>query len=162
MPRMKFMYVMSLLVWLCACGGPSAKEEALTKEALGHHEAAMTAEKQVKELMVELGKLKPALISLKDSLAADPDRLAKVTQSLETMDKVEADFAAWAKNIVEVPGHEHQHEHGEGHDHDHDHTPVQATPEQMVDIQRETKDNVIRIKEMAASALAAANQALNQ
>jgi hypothetical protein len=157
---MKKSYLISLLALLCACGGPSAKEAAFTKEALGHHEAAMAAEKQVKELMAELGKLKPALASLKDSLAADPDRLAKATQALETMDKAEADFAAWAKTIVEVPGHEHQHEHGQGHDHDH--TPVQATPEQMVAIQREIKDNAVRIKDLATSAVAMANQALNQ
>jgi predicted nucleic acid-binding Zn-ribbon protein len=158
---MKNWYAMSLLALLWACG-PSEKETALTKEALAHHEAAMAAEKEVKAVVKELAELKPALASLRDSLAADTTRSAQLASVLAQLDKVEADFATWRKGIVEVPGHEHHHEHGEGHDHDHDHTPVQATPEQMVGIQQEMKDQVLKIKTEAGQALASAKELLRR
>jgi predicted nucleic acid-binding Zn-ribbon protein len=154
---MKNWYALPLLALLWACG-PSEKETALTKEALTHHEAAMAAEKEVKAVVKELAELRPALASLKDSLAADTTRSAQLASVLDQLTKVEADFATWRKGIVEVPGHEHHHEHGEGHDH----TPVQATPEQMVGIQQEMKDQVLRIKTEAGQALAQAKELLRR
>jgi ABC-type nickel/cobalt efflux system permease component RcnA len=155
---MRKLYLLPMLALLWACGGHSEKDEALTKEALAHHEAAMSTEKELKILLAEVGALKTTLAALKDSLSADSTRATTIGGTLAELEKVETDYAAWAKAIVEVPGHEHAHEHGDGHDHDHDHAPVQATPEQMVDIQREIKENVLKIKQAATQAIAQAKE----
>jgi len=56
-----------------------------------------------------------------------------------------------------VPGHEHAHDHDHDHDPSHDHTHgkkmPEATPEHMLNIQRESLDSILVLKSEAEELL---------
>ena len=112
-----------ILLIFSACA--SSQNEALNKQSIELHEAAMQVGKQISEKIGELEALQDS--SLMDSVMA-----------------LKQGYEAWEESIVEVPGHEHDHhDHDhEGHDHDHDHSPSpDLTPEMVLEIQTELKAN---------------------
>lgn len=70
------------------------------------------------------------------------------------------DFEDWEKNFFPVPGFEHAHE--KGHEHHHDHPPAPELPaDKMLEIQKEIKMNIERIKTDLNQTLAATKEMLN-
>jgi len=55
----------------------------------------------------------------------------------------------WEENLVEVPGHAHEHHDHEGHTHDH--SPVTLTPEEMLNVQQELRDQVKALRDRVES-----------
>ncbi|MCU0450327.1 MAG: hypothetical protein MUC97_10895 [Bernardetiaceae bacterium] len=156
---MRFVVMAVLVGSLIGCG-PSAEEKAVAAETEKLHEEIHAEEKLVKTQLAELDQLKPRLAALKDSLASGPDslRAGQLTATLAAIEGLGSTYSEWEKTLAQLPhDHEgHDHAEGEAHDHAHDHTPTQATPEQVLEVHKEVKANLLKIKENAATALAGA------
>lgn len=140
--------LLSIALLVGACGGKSAKDDPILQEATKIHNEAHEMQEGIEPTVGQIDSLKTLLTNKKATLN---DSTAKqVDELIVALDKVKGDFESWEENIVSVPGMEHDHEHEghnhEGHDH-HDHKPApDVTPEQMLDIQKEIKKNMERIK----------------
>jgi seryl-tRNA synthetase len=151
---MKNVLLFALLTFACACGGKDEKAEATLKEAARLHNEAVAIHDSLMPMMKEINMLKVALVAQKDSLTGKNDSLAGSLQTqIAALDAVSQEMRTWMENIVEVPGNEHHHHHegeahkeGEAHDHEHG-KKVDVTPEQMLEIQKEIKANILKIKD---------------
>jgi hypothetical protein len=150
------LFVMALLAGFVVACGPSAEEKAVAAETEKLHEEIHAEEKLVKTQLAELDQLKPRLAALKDSLTSGPDslRAGQLTATLAAIEGLGSTYAEWEKTLAQLP-HDHEgHDHAEGEAHDH--TTTQATPEQVLEVHKEVKANLLKIKENAATALAGA------
>ncbi len=153
---MKNIGLIALFAFILACGGKDEKAEATLKEAAKLHNEAVAIHDSLMPKMKEINELKAKLAAQKDTLAGKNDSLATSLQTqISAMETVSQEMRTWMENIVEVPGNEHHHHHeGEEHkgEHEHDHAhehgkKVDVTPEQMLEIQKEIKANVLKIKD---------------
>jgi SMC interacting uncharacterized protein involved in chromosome segregation len=132
-------------LFLTACGGSASKEDqALLDEAGKIHLEASAIQEEVEPELTVLDSLRNQLTTrraaLKDTVAA--------TAALAQINSVMASMEEWEENAVEVPGVEHKHDHAEGeghHHHEHKKAP-DVTATQMLDIQKEIKKNIERIR----------------
>jgi predicted glycoside hydrolase/deacetylase ChbG (UPF0249 family) len=150
----KLIYILSLLIF--ACGGKDEKSEAILKEAAKLHNEAVAVHDSLMPMMKKINELESQLSVKKDSLVGKNDSLANQVQAeIVNMEAISAEMKTWMESIVEVPGNEEHHHHeGDGHEHKHDHSEkVEVTPDQMLEIQKEMKVNILKIKEKVKNVL---------
>lgn len=118
------------------------------EEAGKIHLAAMEVEEAIAKEIEQSDSLKN-LLSEKKKTLKDAALIAQIDSAVVSLDQVHKAFHEWQENLVEVPGLPHEHHHhgeGEGHHH-HDHKPApDLTPDQMLEVQREIKANIEKIK----------------
>lgn len=117
------------------------------EEAGKIHLAAMEIEEAVAAEIESSDSLKTLLTDKKKSMT-DAAAIARVDSAIAALDRAHEAFHEWEENLVEVPGlpHEH-HDHGDGEHHHHDHKPApDLSPDQMLDVQKEIKANIEKIK----------------
>ena len=125
----------AILVFFVACA-TDKKEDPILKEAGTIHNEAHEMGEGVEAQFTAVDSLS-ALLAAKKMPAAD--------SLVAAMAAVKQSFEAWEGNIVTVPGMKHNHAEGE-HAHD-EHKPApDVTPEQMLDIQKEMKLSIEKIK----------------
>jgi hypothetical protein len=123
---------MKKLIYLCiiltACTG--AKNENQYEESAGVHNEAIKLGKEVESKFRQIEQY-----------------IATETPSdafLDSINSIKEDYLIWTGNLIEVPGNEHDHHDHAGHDHhDHDHgSSTNLTPEQMLTVQTELKNQI--------------------
>ncbi|SFF41605.1 hypothetical protein [Thermoflexibacter ruber] len=147
------------LLLLFSCNGKDEKSEALLKEAVKWHNEAMAIHKELMPKMKALEELKAKLTAQKDSLAGkDENAISQLDAKIMNLENISKGMKEWMENIVEVPHDEEHHHHHEGDAHDHDHSreheaKIDLTPEQMLEIQKEMKANILQIQEKIKAVL---------
>ena len=127
-----------------ACG---PDKDPKMEEAGKIHLASMEIEEALHEQIEGIDSLKVVLNDKKKSLT-DAAAIASIDSTVAQLDAVAKSFEEWEESLVEVPGlpHEHHHHEGEEHHH-HDHKPApEVSGEQMIEIQKEIKTNIEKIK----------------
>lgn len=138
-----------LLLTLTACASGEATDPKLEEAAALHEEALETEE-----------ALRPVLDSLKqrhNQISIQGRALTEKEQSfVKSVSQLQQRYAQWKEERIEVPGHEHAHDHDHDHSHDHTHGKKmpEATPEHMLNIQRESLDSILVLKQEAEALLA--------
>jgi phosphoenolpyruvate carboxylase len=112
MKRMIYM----LFAWM-ACTTTNQDKKILAQAAEYHLQAVALSQ-----------KVEHKLDSLKKSASKDQNKIIVIERDLE----------AWKNELVGVPGFENEQE----HHHAHDQEQVQATPHQMLDIQKELLNRI--------------------
>ncbi|AYQ34508.1 hypothetical protein [Runella sp. SP2] len=127
---------------LVACG---PDKDPKMEEAGKIHLASMEIEEALHEQIEGIDSLKVVLNDKKKSLT-DAAAIASIDSTVAQLDAVAKSFEEWEENLVEVPGLPHEHHHHEGEEH-HDHKPApEVSGEQMIEIQKEIKANIEKIK----------------
>lgn len=130
-------------VLLGACGD---KKDPKMEEAGKVHLEAMAIEESLHEQIEAIDSIKIVLNDKKKTLT-DAAQIVKADSVLAALDGVAKSFETWEENVIEVPGLAHEHHHGEGEHHHHDHKPApDLTADQMLDVQKESKANIEKIK----------------
>lgn len=148
-----FSILLFALLLVFSCNGKDEKSEALLKEAIKWHNEAMAIHKELMPKMKALEELKAKLTAQKDSLAAkDENAISQLDAEIMNLENISKEMKEWMENIVEVPHNEEHHHHHEGDAHDHDHShehgaKIDLTPEQMLDVQKEMKNNILKIQD---------------
>ncbi|MGA0555424.1 hypothetical protein ACO2Q8_02155 [Larkinella sp. VNQ87] len=125
---------------LTACSS-SEKKDPLLEEAAQYHNEATQIQAVVEPKIEQLD-------SLRNVLAKNPKPAAAAT--VATLDSLKKAFEEWEENLVEVPGmpHEHHHDHGSHEHHHHTDATLKDLPaEQMRNLQKETRDNILQLQE---------------
>lgn len=123
----------------------SDKKDPKMEEAGKIHLEAMEIEESLHEQVEGIDSLKVALDTKRQTLT-DAAAIATLDSTVAALGAVASSFEAWEENLVEVPGLVHEHHHHEG-EHHHDHKPApNVSSEQMVEIQKEIKANIEKIK----------------
>lgn len=133
-----------LIVWLMivACSSKSPKDNPLLVEANRIHLEAEAIQEQIEPQIERIDSLNNLLLARK---------IPEADSLVNHFTKLKADFGDWEKNFFAVPGFAHAGEH-----HHHDHTPAPELPaDKTLEVQKEIKANIERIK-------AEFNQALTQ
>lgn len=134
---------------LTSCGD---KKDPKMEEAGKIHLEAMEIEEALHEQVEGVDSLKIVLNDKKKTVT-DAAAVASIDSTIAALDAIAKSFEEWEENLVEVPGlaHEHHHHEGEEHHH-HDHKPApDVSGEQMIEIQKEIKTNIEKIKSDLAS-----------
>lgn len=143
-------YLIFLFVWTaCSHAHVSEEDKKLLAEAKKIHEEAYTIHDEIMPKMDKIAKYKK---NLEDFLEKEEDLEEEEKNTLkakvEALEKVQNDMKTWMDNAVGLPeeeGHDHHHDH-EGHDH-HDHAKApEVTAQDMLDIQKEMKKNIEKLK----------------
>lgn len=154
-----FSIVLFALLLVFSCNGKDEKAEALLKEAAKWHNEAMAIHKELMPKMKEIEELKAKLTAQKDSLVGrDENAINQLETEIVKLENISKDMQEWMENIVEVPHNEEHHHHheGEAHDHNHSHehrTETDLAPEQMLEIQKEMKTNILKIQDKIKAVL---------
>ncbi len=128
---------------LTSCGD---KKDPKMEEAGKIHLAAMEIEESIHEQIEGIDSLKVVLNDKKKTLT-DAATIAGIDSTVAALDAVAKSFEDWEENLVEVPGLAHEHHHHEGEEHHHDHKPApDVSSDQMIEIQKEIKANIEKIK----------------
>jgi queuine/archaeosine tRNA-ribosyltransferase len=152
-------YFLFALLLVFSCNGKDEKAEALLKEAVKWHNEAMAIHKELMPAMKEIEELKTELTAQRDSLAGrDENAISQLDAQIMNLENISKEMQEWMGNIVEVPhdGEHHHHHEGEEHDHDHSHehgAKIDLTPEQMLEIQKEMKANILKIQDKVKAIL---------
>jgi D-alanyl-D-alanine carboxypeptidase len=128
-------------VALTACG---EKKDPMLEEAGRIHNEASEIQASIEPQVENIDSLQNLLAEKKKTLT-DPAMIAKVDSVSAALGAITKSFEAWESNIIEVPGLEHKHAEGEHHHHDHKPAP-NVTSEQLVELQKEMKTNIEKIK----------------
>ncbi|RFS14244.1 hypothetical protein [Emticicia sp. C21] len=126
-----------LLLWLTsvACSSKSVKDNPILVEANQIHLEAEAIQEQIEPAIERIDSLKSLLLAKKTPRA---DSLGN------HFTKLKADFEDWKKNFFDVPGFEHTHDNTHHH---HDHAVAPELPaDKMLEVQKEIKANIVRIK----------------
>ncbi|NBC06949.1 MAG: hypothetical protein GVY26_07130 [Bacteroidetes bacterium] len=130
-----------LLLTLTACASGEPTDPKLEKAAALHEKALQTEE-----------ALRPLLDSLEqrhNQISVQGRALTEKEQSfVKSVSQLQQRYAQWKEERIEVPGHEHAHDHDHDHSHDHTHGKKmpEATPEHMLNIQRESLDSILVLR----------------
>lgn len=136
-------------VLLVSCGD---KKDPKMEEAGKIHLEAMEIEETLHEQVECIDSLKIVLNDKKKTVT-DAAAIANIDSTVAALDAVAKSFEEWEENLVEVPGLAHEHHHHEGEEHHHDHKPApDVSGDQMIEIQKEIKANIQKIKSDLASA----------
>jgi len=138
-----FLLSASLCVCLASCGD---KKSPKMEEAGKIHLESMAIEETLHEQVEGIDSLKIVLQEKRKNLT-DAAATASLDSTVAMLDAVAKSFETWEENLVEVPGLAHEHHHHEGEEHHHDHKPApNVSSEQMLEIQKEIKANIEKIK----------------
>jgi ABC-type nickel/cobalt efflux system permease component RcnA len=130
-------------LFLTACGD---KKDPKMEEAGKIHLEAMEIEESLHEQVEGIDSLKIVLTDKKKTLT-DAAAVASIDSTISALDLVAKSFEEWEESLVEVPGLAHEHHHHEGEEHHHDHKPApNVSSDQMIEIQKEIKANIEKIK----------------
>ncbi|MFN8348043.1 MAG: hypothetical protein U0X91_23790 [Spirosomataceae bacterium] len=144
-------------VLLTSCGD---KKDPKMEEAGKIHLESMEMEESLHEQVEGIDSLKIVLNDKKKTLT-DAAAIASIDSTVAALDAVAKSFEEWEENLVEVPGLPHEHHHHEGEEHHHDHKPApEVSGEQMIEIQKEIKANITKIKADLADAEARVKKVL--
>jgi len=128
-----------------ACGD---KKDPKMEEAGKVHLEAMEIEESIHQQIEGIDSLKIVLSEKKKTLT-DAAAIASLDSTVAALDAVAGSFAAWEESVVEVPGLPHEHHDGE----EHEHKPApDLTADQMLEVQKESKTNIEKIKADLAKA----------
>ena len=130
----KLVYLLISLLFSCTSKSP--KDNPVLVEANKIHMEASAIQEEIKPTIERLDSLKAVLLVQKTPVA---DSL------VNNLEKIKTDFEDWEKNLFEVPGFEDAHEEGEHHHHDHTLAP-ELPADKMLEVQKEIKANIIKIK----------------
>jgi len=131
----------ALVASTLACG---EKKNTFLEEAGKIHNEAHEIGEGIEPQIESIDSL-TALLNTQKVTSKDAAQLARVDSTVAALGSVKAAFEEWEDNIVGVPGMEHTHAEGEAHAHNHKPAP-DVTSEQMLEIQREMKTNIEKIK----------------
>jgi DNA repair exonuclease SbcCD ATPase subunit len=137
-----------LLLTLTACASGEPTDPKL-EEAASLHEKAMEAEEALRPMLERLEQRHNQISVQGRALTAEEQSF------LQSVSQLQQRFAQWKEDRIEVPGHEHAHHHGHDHGHGHTHGKKmpEATPEHMLNIQRESLDSILVLKGEAEALL---------
>jgi hypothetical protein len=137
-----------LLLTLTACASGEPTDPKL-EEAASLHEKAMEAEEALRPMLERLEQRHNQISVQGRALTAEEQSF------LQSESQLQQRFAQWKEERIEVPGHEHAHHHGHDHGHGHTHGKKmpEATPEHMLNIQRESLDSILVLKGEAEALL---------
>jgi copper chaperone CopZ len=142
---------------LTSCGD---KKDPKMEEAGKIHLEAMEIEETLHEQVEGIDSLKIVLNDKKKTVT-DAAAIASIDSTVAALDAVAKSFEEWEENLVEVPGLAHEHHHHEGEEHHHDHKPApDVSGDQMIEIQKEIKANITKIKSDLADAEARVKKVL--
>ncbi len=137
-------------LWLAAVACSSGeKTNPLLEEAASLYEQALSEEEAFQPLLNSLEQQY-------NRLSVQGRALTSAEQSfLENVSTLQARYAQWREDRIEVPGFGHAHHHHDGHEHEHTHGKKmpEATPEHMLNIQRESLEGVLAMKAEAEALL---------
>lgn len=126
-------------IMLASCSG-SSSVDPLLQEAFDYHMEAMDIEKTLAEKLKEIETKKNSIQIQGRALTEDEMNF------LDSANRTSSIYEIWQNNRVEVPGFEHAHDHShDGHDHHHHHhgnSNVKLTPQQMMEVQKESLKNI--------------------
>ncbi len=153
-----FLFILLAMFILFSCGGKDEKTEAILKEAAKWHNEAAAIHKELMPKMKEIEALKATLTAQKDSLIGkDESMVSQLESQIMDLENISKEMKEWMENIVEVPNNEEHHHHeGEEHAHDHKHehgAKIDLTPEQMLEVQKEMKTNILKIQDKVKAIL---------
>jgi DNA repair exonuclease SbcCD ATPase subunit len=137
-----------LLLTLTACVSGDSADPKL-EEAAGLHEKGMEAEEALRPLLETLEKQQNQ-INIQGRALTDEEK-----SFVQSVSQLQQRFVQWKEERIEVPGHEHahHHDHDHGHGHTHGKKMPEATPEHMLNIQRESLDSILVLKGEAEALL---------
>jgi hypothetical protein len=149
-------WALSLLVLFVACD----KKDPKLEEALGIHQESMKILEEAKPIAAEVAtireQLKAKIQELEAAGNADSAQVAQLIDTSVMLKEAEDAVAEWEMNMPMVSGMGHaeegEHKHAEGENHDHAAEPA-ITPDQALEIQKEAKANIEKIKADVAAAL---------
>lgn len=140
-----FIILLSFIVLVSSCNTKASGDETPTDplliEANSLHLEAMEVEKSFAPMLNEL-------IDKKNSIQVQGRELTQEEINFTSFaEKVEKYYFEWQENRVEVPGFEHDHDHS-GHDHHHHHhgNDVKLTPQQMLEVQKQSYEDLSTMK----------------
>lgn len=149
-----FLLVISVLT-LAFC---TPKKNPQLQEAAQIHNEAIAMHKEVTALVENAKTLLPGLKAKRDS----EDAVARPAfdTAIAAIEQADKKLDLWMDDVVEVPGNEAHNEHN-AHEHEHNHAaPPDVTPQQMLEIQRETKKTLESIRTNVVKQTEAANKLL--
>jgi hypothetical protein len=145
MKTLNQIFLTFLFLSIFACGGESTEHKIL-HQASDIHLEALKIKKELEPNLEQLRQLNNSIQIQGRALTPEEIKFAKEVNALESR------LSHWEENHVDVPGFEE-----EGHDHsghDHDHAPAFQFPAgDMLIIQKEFKDSIVRIKEKVGTLL---------
>lgn len=130
-----------LLLTMAACASGEPADPKL-EEAAALHEEALEAEEALRPLLDSLEQ-RHNQISIQGRALTEAER-----SFVQSVSALQQRFERWKEERIEVPGHEHahHHDHDHGHGHTHGRKMPEATPEHMLNIQRESLDSILVLK----------------
>ena len=109
------------LAFVCVCCAQKSSDKKTLTHAAEYHSGAVALAKNVKYRLDSLNR-----IPIEDK---------------SKLRSIENNFKEWATDLVGVPGFENE----KNHDHEHGHEQIQATPNQLLDIQKELYHRIEKI-----------------
>ncbi|NRA50102.1 MAG: hypothetical protein HRU12_13290 [Phaeodactylibacter sp.] len=128
-----------LLLAVSACSSGEHSDPKLEKAASLHKEG-IQAEETLSPLLDELEQ-QMNQINIQGKELSDEEQ-----SFIQSASRLQERFVQWKEERIEVPGHEHHHDHDHDHDHTHGKKMPEATPDHMLNIQRESLESILTIK----------------
>lgn len=171
--------LMLIAVVLTACQ-EDPKDNPTLQEAFKVHNEAVAIHDEIMPKMKDLNDLKKEVQQAMNQIQIraeemDTESFSALQGAMVQLDAADKGMRDWMANLSEVPGFAHEHNHGdhdhgehegedhEGHDHDHDHShgsDPKLTPEQILEVQKAHKTDILKLKEEMEAAMTAAEQLL--
>lgn len=146
MRSLKFMlFLFTATAILTSCS--KAPQDPLLQEAFMYHTEAIELEKSLQSVIGELNAKKSTIQLAGDELEETDMKFIDVTN------RIEKSYERWKENRIEVPGFEHAHNHSHDCSHHHHKSSVQLTPQQMMEVQKESMKNIGDMLKKAESIL---------
>lgn len=135
MRSLKFIsfFFLAIIILTSCSTGQQQPQDPLLIEAFKYHEEAIELEKSLQSIIGELDAKKSTIQSAGEELGEDDMKFIDITN------RIEKSYKKWHENRIEVPGFEHDHANCKGHHHG---SSVQLTPQQMLEVQKESMKNI--------------------
>lgn len=133
MKTLKYLGVFLVLtLTITSCGSSEDSERAAKLEEAGRmHDEGLA-------LAAEINKMIGTAEELIGQLGEEQQE--EVVPHIESIEGVKEDYKSWQETLKEVPGHAHAHNEGDGHHHNHDHSMDNASADDIVKVQEESRD----------------------
>ncbi|MGK0389087.1 MAG: G3E family GTPase [Maribacter sp.] len=129
-----FLLLITIILASCSTGQQQAEvQDPLLIEAFKYHNEAIEVEKSLQSIIEELNAKKSTIQSAGKELGEEDMKF------IDLANRIEKSYKRWEENRIEVPGFEHEHDHSqEGHQHHNHGNDIQLTPQQMMEVQKES------------------------
>jgi predicted transcriptional regulator len=91
----------------------------------------------------EAATIQEESFSVLSSVEAYIQSLKKIPALTDSITKIESELARWETEMIDIPGYKSTHH---KHSHSHSHKVVELTPEQMLSVQQELKQQLTHIQ----------------